>query len=49
MVIENGNARPVANGEAGRGGPSHAVSTESVAVTRGGFGATAHGGESGGG
>jgi uncharacterized protein YgiB involved in biofilm formation len=47
MVIENGQARPATNGEASRGGPSHATGTESVAVTRGGFGATAHGGEGG--
>jgi uncharacterized protein YgiB involved in biofilm formation len=45
MVIENGEARPAANGDASRGGPSHATGTESVAVTRGGFGGTAHGGE----
>jgi hypothetical protein len=51
MVIENGAARPAASGEASRGAPTHATSVESVAVARGGFGATAHGGggESGGG
>lgn len=51
MVIENGSARPATGGEASRGTASHATGVESVAVARGGFGATAHGGggESGGG
>jgi uncharacterized protein YgiB involved in biofilm formation len=49
MVIENGAARPASAGEASRGAPSHATGVESVAVARGGFGATAHGGEGGGG
>jgi hypothetical protein len=48
MVIENGAARPAVSGEAGRGGPVHATATEAVAVARGGFGASAHGGEGGG-
>lgn len=50
MVIEDGAARPATSGEASRGAATHATSVESVAVARGGFGATAHGGgESGGG
>jgi len=51
MVIENGEARPATNGEASRGGQSHATGSESVAVTRGGFGGHGGGGggESGGG
>ncbi|KQV46365.1 hypothetical protein [Massilia sp. Root335] len=48
MIIENGEARPATDGEASRGGPAHATGSESVAVVRGGFGATAHGGEGGG-
>jgi hypothetical protein len=51
MVVEDGVARAAAGGEASRGAPTHATSVESVAVARGGFGASAHGGggESGGG
>lgn len=48
MIIENGQARPATGGEEGRGGPSHATGSESVAVARGGFGASAHSGEGGG-
>lgn len=49
MVIEDGAARPVTSGEASLSGPIHAAGSESVAVARGGFGATAHGGGEGGG
>jgi hypothetical protein len=48
MIVENGQARPATGGEASRGGPSHATGSESVAVARGGFGGSAHGGEGGG-
>jgi hypothetical protein len=47
MVVEDGVARAAAGGEASRGAPAHATSVESVAVARGGFGATAHGGGGG--